>query len=305
MSDVLKVAVFGLGSMGFGIAESLVREGHTTYGFDPDAIKCDRFVSVGGMFAEAADIAPELSAVVVVVLNAAQTESVLFGNDEQLGIVSSLSAGTVVVSCATVPPEFAKVMATRCAEHDVLYVDGPISGGAVKAREGALSIMAAGTADALNAARPILDATAEKVFVLGDSAGAGSAMKAVNQMLAGVHIAAMAEAITFGVTQGVDPETFVEVITQCAGNSWMLENRAPHIVSGDYTAHSAVNIWPKDLGIVLDVAKEANFSAPITTAALQQFSAAVDLGLGLEDDAAVVKVYANHAGINLPGDVQS
>jgi len=126
-------------------------------------------------------------------------------------------------------------------------------------------------------------------------------MKAVNQMLAGVHIAAMAEAITFGITQGVEPETFVDVISQCAGSSWMLENRAPHVVAGDYTAHSAVNIWPKDLGIVLDVARQANFSAPITAAALQQFMAAAGSGLGLEDDAAVAKVYARNAGISLPG----
>ena len=301
MSDALKVAVFGLGSMGFGVAESLVRAGHTTYGFDPNAAQRDRFVSVGGMFANTDDIAADLSAVVVVVLNAAQTESVLFGNDEQPGIVSSLTAGCVVVSCATVPPGFAKTMADRCKEYDVHYLDAPISGGAVKASQGTLSIMASGTADALNAAHPVLDATAEKVFVLGDAAGAGSAMKAVNQMLAGVHIAAMAEAMTFGVTQGVEPETFVEVITQCAGNSWMLENRAPHVVAGDYTAHSAVNIWPKDLGIVLDVAKEANFSAPITTAALQQYLSAVELGLGLEDDAAVAKVYAKNAGVSLPG----
>lgn len=302
MSDVLKVAVFGLGSMGFGVAESLVRAGHLTYGFDPDAVQLDRFVSVGGMSANAVEVAAELSAVVVVVLNAEQTESVLFGDAEQPGIVPSLSAGAVIISCATVPPEFAKKMAELCAAQKVHYLDAPISGGAVKARQGALSIMCSGSADTLNVARPILDATAEKVFVLGDSAGAGSAMKAVNQMLAGVHIAAMAEAITFGVTQGVDPETFVDVITQCAGSSWMLENRAPHVVSGDYTAHSAVNIWPKDLGIVLDVAKKAEFSAPITSAALQQFESAVELGLGLEDDAAVAKVYAKRAGVSLPGD---
>ena len=301
MSDALKVAVFGLGSMGFGVAESLIRAGYNTFGFDPDASQRDRFVSVGGGFAKVNDIASELSAVVVVVLNAAQTESVLFGDEDQAGVVPLLSAGAVVVSCATVAPDFAKAMSVRCAEHNIHYLDAPISGGAVKSRQGALSVMASGTADALNAARPILDAIAEKVFVLGDSSGAGSAMKAVNQMLAGVHIAAMAEAITFGVSQGVDPETFVEVITECAGNSWMLENRAPHIVAGDYTAHSAVSIWPKDLGIVLDVAKKANFSAPIASVALQQFEAAVEQGLGLEDDAAVAKVYAKNAGLALPG----
>lgn len=300
MSSTLKVAVFGLGSMGFGMAESLIRAGHTTYGFDPVADQQDRLVTVGGVSADIDDIASELNAAVVVVLNAQQTQSVLFGDENSAGLVPTLKAGTVVLSCATVPPEFAKAMSARCAEHEIHYLDSPISGGSVKAREGALSVMASGTTDAFNAAHPILEATSEKVFILGDSAGAGSAMKAVNQMLAGVHIAAMAEAMTFGITQGVEPETFVDVITQCAGNSWMLENRAPHIVAGDYTPHSSVNIWPKDLGIVLDVAKTAKFSAPVTEAALAQFVAAADSGFGFEDDAAVAKVYAAKAGVELP-----
>ena len=127
-------------------------------------------------------------------------------------------------------------------------------------------------------------------------------MKAVNQLLAGVHIATMAEALTFGMTQGVAPEKFIEVISRCAGTSWMLENRAPHIVAGDYTPRSSVNIWPKDLGIVLDIAKSAQFSAPITAAALQQFVAAAGMGHGWEDDAAVAKVYARNAGLTLPGE---
>jgi 3-hydroxyisobutyrate dehydrogenase-like beta-hydroxyacid dehydrogenase len=162
--------------------------------------------------------------------------------------------------------------------------------------------MAAGTAEAFAAARPVLDATAETVFELGDRAGAGSAMKAVNQLLAGVHIATMAEAMTFGMTQGIAPETFLEVIPQCAGTSWMLENRAPHIVAGDYTPHSAVDIWPKDLGIVMDIARGAKFGAPIAAAALQQYLAASGMGLGREDDAAVAKLYARNAGLSLPGE---
>ncbi len=206
------------------------------------------------------------------------------------------------MACATVPPAFAKDMAARCAEAGILYLDAPISGGSIKAAKGQLSIMASGTPEAFTSARPVLDSIAETVFELGDEAGAGSAMKAVNQLLAGVHIAAMAEALTFGMTQGVAPEKFVEVISKCAGTSWMLENRAPHIVAGDYTPHSSVNIWPKDLGIVLDVAKSAQFSAPITTAALQQFDAAARMGHGSEDDAAVAKVYARNAGLTLPGE---
>ena len=293
------IAVFGLGAMGYGIASSILRAGHTTYGFDVVPAQMTRFQTEGGAVGAATEVAALLDAVVVVVLNAAQTEAVLFGEN---GIVPLLSAGSVVLACATVPPDFARDMEARCAAHDVLYLDAPISGGAAKAAAGKLSIMASGRDAAFAAAKPVLDATAETIFTLGDGAGAGSAMKAVNQLLAGVHIATMAEALTFGMTQGVAPEKFVEVISKCAGSSWMLENRAPHIVDGDYTPLSSVNIWPKDLGIVLDIAKSAQFDAPITAVALQQFVAAADMGLGGEDDAAVAKVYARNVGLTLPGE---
>ena len=300
MAETKTAAVFGLGSMGYGIASSALKGGHTVYGYDINPDQVARFQAEGGAAGMVEAVAETFQVVMVVVLNAAQTHSVLFGEQ---GVVHHLKPGAVVISCATVPPDFARDMATHCAAHGVLYLDAPISGGSVKAAEGRLSVMAAGTADAFAAARPVLDSVAETVFELGEEAGAGSAMKAVNQLLAGVHIATMAEALTFGMTQGVKPEKFVEVISKCAGTSWMLENRAPHIVDGDYTPHSAVNIWLKDLGIVLDIAKGSGFSAPVTAAALQQFVAAAGQGLGQEDDAAVAKVYARNASLSLPGEV--
>lgn len=294
-----KIAAIGLGSMGYGIATSAVRGGHAVWGVDINPDQMARFVGDGGQKGDLDEVASTLDTVIVAVLNAGQTEDVLFGIN---GLANKLKPGAAVLSCATVPPDFAKDMAARCAEYDVLYLDAPISGGSVKAANGALSIMAAGTPETFKALRPVLDSIAETVFELGDEVGAGSAMKAVNQLLAGVHIATMAEAMTFGMTQGVTPDKFIDVISKCAGTSWMLENRAPHIAAGDYTPHSSVNIWPKDLGIVLDIAKNAKFSAPITAAALQQFVAAADMGYGAEDDAAVAKVYARNAGLKLPGE---
>ncbi len=260
----------------------------------------DRFVSEGGKSALLADIAAQLDVVIVVVLNAAQTEAVLFGEE---GIVPNLKPGALVMACATVPPEFARDMERRCEQEQVLYLDAPISGGSQKAADGKLSVMASGKPVAFDAACPVLAAISETLFELGDEAGAGSAMKAVNQLLAGVHIAAMAEALTFGMTQGISPEKFLEVISKCAGSSWMLENRAPHIIAGDYSPNSQINIWPKDLGIVLNIAKAANFDAPITTAALQQYLAAAGMGYGREDDAAIAKVYARNSGLTLPGEL--
>jgi putative dehydrogenase len=294
------ISIVGLGSMGYGMATSLVRAGHVSYGFDIAPGAMERFVADGGTAASLDEAATASDILVVVVLNAAQTEAVLFGPD---GWAGKLRKGATIMACATVAPEFARTCAARCAELGLQYLDAPISGGAAKAALGKLSIMASGTPATFDAATPALDAMAETVFRLGDEAGAGSAMKAVNQLLAGVHIAAMAEALTFGMTQGVTPEKFVEVISQCAGTSWMLENRAPHIVDGDYTPRSSVDIWPKDLGIVLDIAKSAKFSAPLTAAALQQFLAASGSGLGGEDDAAVAKVYARNVGLKLPGEV--
>lgn len=291
-------AVFGLGSMGFGIAKSCLNKKLRTLGVDIDQERVKQFQALGGDTGAIDECLGSVDVALIVVLNAEQTESVLFGAN---GIVPRMKKNAVVVSCATVPPAFAVSMEQACKEHAVHYLDAPISGGSIKAGNGQLTIMASGTDDAFAAAQPALDATAEKVFNLGSSAGPGSAMKAVNQMLAGVHIAAMAEALTFGLTQGVSAEKFLEVIPECAGTSWMLENRAPHIVNNDYTPHSQVNIWLKDLGIVLDIAKQSNYSAPLTATALQQYIAAADQGLGLEDDAAVAKVYAGNAGVALPG----
>jgi L-threonate 2-dehydrogenase len=294
----LKIGVFGLGSMGYGMATSLIRSGHQVYGADINPASVTRLRADGGSTKDAMSVVADLAAVAIVVLNAAQAEDVLFGEG---GVVAGLAAEAVVILCVTVAPDYARSVAKRCAARGIDFLDAPISGGSVKAAQGKLTIMASGHPEAFRKARPALDAMAETVFELGDDAGAGSAMKAVNQMLAGVHIAAMAEAITFGMTQGIAPETFMKVIPRCAGTSWMLENRAPHIVEGDYTPRSAVDIWPKDLGIVLDAARTSKFAAPVTAAALQQFLAASGMGLGREDDAAVAKVYARNAGLKLPG----
>ncbi|MEM1164045.1 MAG: L-threonate dehydrogenase [Pseudomonadota bacterium] len=292
------VAVIGLGSMGFGIAQSCLRAGFSVTGFDVVPAQVEKLIAQGGKAGQITEVGQTMDAVIAVVLNAEQVESVLFGAD---GIVPHLREGTVVMACATVPPGFATEMERRCDLTGIHYLDAPISGGSVKAAEGALGVMASGSAQAFAAAGPVLDATAETVFRLGSKAGAGSAMKAVNQLLAGVHIATMAEALTFAMTQGISPGTFVDVITKCAGNSWMLENRAPHVVTGDYTPRSQVNIWPKDLGIVLEAAEATGFEAPITAVALGQFERAVAMGLGREDDAAVTRVYAKAAGLTLPG----
>ena len=292
---VKNILVVGLGSMGFGIAQSLIRAGYNVYGQDKNPKQQKRFIEEGGYDKNVPF--NDLQAVIIVVLNEKQTRKIIFG---QNGISEKLKKNTLIMVCTTVAPDFAKEMASSCNDKELLYLDAPISGGSKKSAEGKLSYMISGSQKAFEVAKPILDCTSEIVFEFGEHVGSGSAMKAVNQMLAGVHIAAMAEAITFGITQGIDPKRFLEVISKCAGTSWMLENRTPHIIDNDYSPKSSINIWPKDLGIVLDIAKNSNFSAPLTAAALQQFVSAAGSGLGQEDDAAVAKIYARNAGIKLP-----
>jgi|TARA_A200000113_G_C8854523_1_gene351378 3-hydroxyisobutyrate dehydrogenase-like beta-hydroxyacid dehydrogenase len=292
---IKNILVVGLGSMGFGIAQSLIRAGYSVYGQDKNLKQQKRLIEEGGYDKNIPF--NDLQAVIIVVLNEKQTREIIFG---QNGISEKLKKNSLIMVCTTVAPDFAKEMASSCNDKGLLYLDAPISGGSKKSAEGKLSYMISGSPKAFEVAKPILDCTSETVFEFGEHVGSGSAMKAVNQMLAGVHIAAMAEAITFGITQGIDPKRFLEVISKCAGTSWMLENRTPHIIDNDYSPKSSINIWPKDLGIVLDIAKNSNFPAPLTAAALQQFISAAGSGLGQEDDAAVAKIYARNAGIKLP-----
>lgn len=295
-----RVAFIGLGAMGGGMAKVLVKAGFSVQGFDVDEARERAFQDAGG-----AALSPEaLSAdvIVLMVVNAAQVDTLLFdaGRFGPGGLAGQLADGAVVVNCATVAPAFAATTAARLGAER--YVDAPVSGGTGRAASGDLAILASAAPAAFARADAVLSAMAGKVYKLGDEAGAGSAMKVVNQLLAGVHIAAAAEAITFGMRQGLEPGQIVEIINECAGNSWMMQNRGPHIVSGDYTPLSAVDIFVKDLGLVSDISREARFGAPLAAAALQQFLAASGSGLGREDDAAVAKVYARNAGLTLPGE---
>ena len=124
----------------------------------------------------------------------------------------------------------------------------------------------------------------------------------INQLLAGVHIAAASEAITFAAKQGLDIRKVYEVITASAGNSWMFENRVPHVLDGDYTPRSAVEIFVKDLGIIQDMARTAKFPVPVASAALQMFLMTAASGMGRDDDASVARMYARVTDTHLPGE---
>jgi len=289
------VGVVGLGAMGLGIARSLLRNGFNVHACDVRAAVTEQFATEGGVAcASPAELAAACDVVITVVVNAEQTETVLFGEN---GAVAALRPGALVIGCATVAPEFAVKLGQRLGAEGFLYLDAPISGGAAKAASGDMTMMTSGPAESYAIADPILQGMAGKIYRLGDVHGLGSKTKIINQLLAGVHIAASAEAMALGLREGVDPDALYEVITNSAGNSWMFENRVPHILKADYTPLSAVDIFVKDLGLVLDTARASKFPLPLSATAHQMFMQASSAGYGREDDSAVIKIFP---GITLP-----
>jgi 3-hydroxyisobutyrate dehydrogenase len=287
--------VIGLGAMGGGMAASLRRAGHPVQVFDVRSDVAAAFARDGGTAcASLAELGAACDVVVSVVVNAAQTEAVLFGPG---GCAAAMKPGSVFVMCSTVDPNWSMALEKRLNDLGLLYIDAPISGGAAKAASGEMTMMTSGAPAAYAKAEAVLNAMAARVYKLGGAAGAGSKVKIINQLLAGVHIAAAAEAMALGLREGVDPAALYEVITHSAGNSWMFENRMAHVLAADYTPLSAVDIFVKDLGIVLDVARASKFPLPLSSTAHQMFMQASTAGFAKEDDSAVIKIFP---GIELP-----
>ena len=160
-----------------------------------------------------------------------------------------------------------------------------------------MTVMASGSDAAFERLQPVLDAVAAKVYRVGSEIGLGSTVKIIHQLLAGVHIAVGAEAMALAARAGIPLDTMYDVVTNAAGNSWMFENRMRHVVDGDYSPKSAVDIFVKDLTLVADTAKSLRFPLPLASTALNMFTEASNAGHGREDDSAVIKIFS---GIELP-----
>ena len=292
------LGVIGLGTMGYGAAISAQRRGFFTLGLDISPANIKRFTDTGGKVAsDIASLTAECDAFLILVVNATQTEAVLFGDN---GLAALAKPGSVIIAAATVDPSLPPVWEKQLNDRGLHFIDGPVSGGAVKAEAGEMTVMASGKPEAFAVAHDVLEAYAGKVYRLGDHAGPGSTVKMVNQHLAGVHIAAACEAMALGIKAGADPHQLYEVICNSAGMSWMFQNRVPHILAGDYTPLSAVTIFVKDLGIVLDAAQKLTMALPLASSAHQLYLGASGAGFGQEDDSAVIKLYAQMTGIKLP-----
>lgn len=292
-----RVCVVGLGSMGMGAARSCLAAGLATYGADLNPAACQALTEAGAVAAgpDASAFAGELDAVLLLVVNAAQCRAVLLGEN---GLARKLRPGTGVMVSATISAADSRALAAELEAMGLLMLDAPVSGGAAKAAAGQMTVMASGPKQAFDRLRPVLDAVAGKVYEIGDEIGLGATVKIIHQLLAGVHIAAGAEAMALAAKAGIPLGTMYEVVTNAAGNSWMFENRMKHVVDGDYTPHSAVDIFVKDLRLVTETALSLGFPLPLASTAYTMFANASNAGHGREDDAAVIKTFA---GIELPG----
>jgi len=282
------IAFIGLGAMGLPMAQNLVRKQFRVVGYDIRAEAVANLVEAGGHGAksarEAADGADHL---ILMVVNADQAEHVLF----EQGTLDVLASDATVILMATCPPGRVEAMAKRVADTGRSFVDAPVSGGVAGATAGTLTIMVGAAQPAFTCSKPILDAMGTNIYHLGEEPGQGAVMKTINQLLCGVHIATAAEGLALAEQAGVDPKLAHEILSGSAASSWMLQNRGPRMVADDGQVTSALDIFVKDLGIVLEAGRSVKMGLPLAAAAHQLFVAASGLGLGGRDDSQVIEIY--------------
>jgi 3-hydroxyisobutyrate dehydrogenase len=298
----MRIAFIGLGAMGVPMSVNLAKAGHEVTGFDVRAQALEPLIAAGGKgAATAAEAARGAELLWLMVVSGEQAEAVLFGPEGAGGAAAALPRGSIVVAGCTQAPALARRTADRLAQMGLEMLDAPVSGGTAGARAAALTIMASGAESTFNRARPALEAVGKRIFDVGRAAGMGSTAKMINQLLCGVHIAAAAEAMHVAERAGVSKETMHEIISVSAGNSWMWGDRGPRMMMDDPPVTSAVDIFVKDLGIVLDQGRQMRQGLPLASAAMQMFLAASGLGHGAADDSQVIRAYRALNGAQVGG----
>jgi L-threonate 2-dehydrogenase len=244
----------------------------------------------------AAEAANGANVLVLMVVNAAQAEAALFGG----GALDALPPNGIVILMATCPPGSVEALAARVLETGRRFVDAPVSGGTVGATGATLTIMAAAPAETFEAAKPVLGTLGDKLFQVGERPGQAAVVKTVNQLLCGVHIAVVAEAFSLAAKVGVDRRIMLDILSGSSASSWMLKDRGPRMLQADPEVSSAVDIFVKDLGIVLEAGREAKAALPLAAIAHQLFLAVSGRGDGTADDSQVIRAYTALNGGEAP-----
>ncbi|EFX05591.1 ketose-bisphosphate aldolase class-ii family protein [Grosmannia clavigera kw1407] len=294
--QIRKIGMIGLGAMGQGMAASLLRAGYAVHGFDIFPAAVDKFLAHGGQGTRAdcpAAAARDANVVILMVQNALQAEDVLFGSGE---VVKSLPDGAVVILSSTVPPHFVRGLQERLdgLNRGISLLDAPVSGGVARAASGNLTIICSGNESVVCQIYSLLMAmtgTEDNLRFVQGGVGAASSVKCVNQLLAGVHIAAAAEAMALASRLGLDMRSVYEIVSSSAACSWMFVNRVPQILDNDWTPHSALAIFVKDLGIVLEEGKRLGCICPVSGVAHNLYIAGAAHGLSREADIGLVRLW--------------
>jgi len=281
------VGIIGTGNMGGAIGHRLLDVGVDVVIRDirPEA---ERPLAARGarIAATPAELASQVSATLIVVVDAAQIEDVLF--NEPGAAASALGEGSVVLLLSTIAPEDTRRFAARLAQRGAAVLDAPISGGPARARDGTMALMLAGEESACGRMRPLLERICGRFFRIGSQPGQAAAMKLVNNLLAGVNLAAAAEALAMGRRAGLDPKLMLDVIGASSGASWILADRGARGLAGDRAPKAQLAILAKDLGLALALAAEHESAAPIGQAARQRFADALAAGLASADDSVLI-----------------
>jgi len=271
------------------MASRVARAGHEVSAVDLDPERAKALGGDGVLAAPTiADAATGADVLAVIVATPAQAESVLYGEG---AAAAALDAGAVVLIMATVGPAPVESWARRLSARGVAIVDAPVSGGVARAGAGDLLMMVSGPETALRRVQPLLDEMARSAPFVGPAPGDGQRVKLVNQLLCGVHIAAAAEALAFAESMGLDAGTCWEVLRHGAAASFMLEDRGARMVEGSFDqVRSALDIFVKDMGLVVDAARDNAYPAPLASAAELLYLAGRGDGLGRLDDSSIINV---------------
>jgi 3-hydroxyisobutyrate dehydrogenase len=285
-----RVAVVGLGAMGLPMAVHLATAFDITASDVSESRRAQ--AEAGGINAVAspAQAAANADVALLAVRDEPQARQALFGAD---GVVNSLRAGGVVILASTIGPAAAQSINVELAAHSLQLIDAPISGGPARAGEGDLLIMVGAAPQPLERCRPVLEHLATTLTVVGEHVGDGQAAKAINQLLAGVHIAAAAEAIALARGLGLDTHMLLETLSTGAAGSFMFSDRGPRMLQAyadGAEVRSRLDIFVKDMGIVTSIGRETHVPLPLAAAAEQLYLLGEAQGLGAHDDSSVVTV---------------
>ncbi|KAL2016077.1 hypothetical protein VTK56DRAFT_4284 [Thermocarpiscus australiensis] len=290
------VSFIGLGAMGLGMATHLVKQGYSVTGFDVWAPTLERFKNAGGLTANTpSEAVADKPFCVCMVATQQQAQSVLLDGPDPA--VPALPQGAVLLLCSTVKCDYVQLLDAelrRIGRGDILLVDCPVSGGAARAADGTLSIMAGASDAALAKARPLLAemADAHKLYIVQGGVGAGSNMKMVHQVLAACQILAASEAMGFAARLGLDlAKTQKAVLESEEAWNWMFEHRTPRMLTEFQPLASAVNIIMKDTSIITSEARRWKFPAVMTGTAEQVYFTAIGRGYGTDDDSSLIRLY--------------